>query len=340
MKLLFVNIFLLLGLVLAMQSCKKAAVSDVFVSDTTNVLNDTVWIKNDSAISPIVASSLNEPVVVDSFNCTEDGTISFGDSISASFPKAGCMVSNTPGSTIKTPLKVRAEIVVLRTKGDLIRFGIPTVSNNALLEAGVYVNIRLRNNKKDVYWNSAVAPILIKIKASSPSQEMKYFSSPFATSSAFYYWVSNPMGGIGRNSVSPFKDSVLGSNAKKTGYIINTTQIGWFGCSTTLDNSPATQQTRLNVSLPLNFTNKNTVVYASFDNKKTVIRLASNPYGRSYYSPTTVPKNTKLTILTISKIGSEYYLGTNVTQVTSNVPISVVPEKKTLDFVINYLNKL
>ena len=131
-------------------------------------------------------------------------------------------------------------------------------------------------------------------------------------------------------------DSTSQGSANKA-FQIYTRSANWISCSNLLDTSSGT--TRLNVTLPLNFTNKNSFVFAVFNNNNTAIRLATDFSTRSFYS-LHVPLNSSITLLSISFIDNQFYFGTRSVTVTNANRFSVTPAKSSISNIISVLDNL
>ncbi len=325
MKGILFTVLLGFCMMLFMQGCTKSPIETVVLGP----VDDTTWAAVDTI--PKIIDSLDKPLVVDSFNCASDhdnaNGISLGDSIMINFPVGGCMTNaNDPSTTIRKSTKIKAEIRILATKGDLIRFHASTVSisnnNNYLLAIGAFINIKLKYNGKEVFWNPFSPPIQVRVKAASTNQMMNYVSfQPITSNSKDSAWFTN----IGFNIygyVLPYRDT----QRKTVGYQISTNRTRMFGCAYYLDKNNSLPKTRLNVFLPLRYTNENTLVYAVFDNYKTVVRLKANSLGKSY-GIADIPVNAKVTIVSISKIRGTYYLGDSSLTVKDSKPFTIIPNK-------------
>jgi len=338
MKRFFTNISILTCLALAIASCNKTAVGD-FVPNPPLQQNDTTWFTNDTIVP--ITSSLDKPVTTDSFNCisSDDASkISIGDSVTITFPSGGCMTTqNKPSTTITAKsAKVKANILVLTSKGDVIRHKVPTTSNGNLLNFGAYVNIKLTYKGNPIFWNTALQKqiqIRVRTKDHYPTLPMQYFMYQADTTGKDTLWL--PL--VSHGPVYPTYIGGGSSNSPNNGYLITTNKIGWFGCANSIPSSPYT--TRINIFLPINFTNKNTVTYAVFNDTKTVVRLKPNPLGKSY-GASGIPINANITLVSISKIDGIYYWATKQITATSSNPIKLTPASTDLSNIEQYLRSL
>lgn len=318
MKGIFITVLLSFSLLLCMQSCTKSTQEIV----VPGPVDDTTWASVDTI--PKITDSLDKPVVVDSFNCAladdNANTINLGDSVSINFPIGSCMTAfNDPSSIIKKSTRIKAEIRVLATRGDLIRFHASTISNGNLIAIGNFINIKLTYKGKEVFWNPFAPPIQVRVRAGNTNQPMTYFS--FQSNGTDSTWSPNLNSTI-NGAVVPYKDS-----QKRNWYQITTNRPRLFGCAYFVDKNNSIPKTRLNVFLPLKYTNQNTLVYAVFNDYKSVIRLKANPSGKSY-GVAGIPVDANVSIVSISKLKGIYHLGNKSVIVKDSKPITVIPEAK------------
>jgi len=324
-------------LMIILQSCHKDSLGPFIPYVTPTDQQDTIWSPVDTA--PQITDSIIPRALVDSFTYSgANSGIAFGDSASISFPIGGLNILNSNGDT--TPLitpapKIRAEVLVLRTKGDLIRHGMSSVdNNNTLLEFGAYIHLALFYKGNPVYWKNPNHPFKITVKdpRATLTFEMQYYvyrQHPDSISALDSSWFKIP--------------NVNGVIETSLGYQLNATTLGWSGCSLPLDvdNHPSTI---LNVALPSNYTNKNTVVYAVFNNSKTVVKLTPNHSKRNFSTGKIIPTGLSLTLVSISKLTDGYYLGNLSTTIPKSSKIIVLPTPtKQLNGLVdinNFLNSL
>lgn len=331
------NIIVVLFAAVAFTSCQKES-SDEFVVYANNAMNDTVWASNGtsfSSLNKIIIPELTTGSIVDSFNCSVDNTLIFGDSLQAFFGASSCINAN--GTTITGGGKIKIEINLLKKKSDFIKYASPTTSVVALLEAGNYIDIKLSRDGQEVFLNPN-SQAKIRIKDTAINNDMKFFTGSTIKYNAdsIFSWSLAP--NIGK--VGIWKDNVAvggSTSAKNLGYEFTTNRLRWIGCAYFADSLQA--KTRVNVTLPLNYTNKNTAVFAVFKSKKTVINLLNDAITKTFFA-LNIPINTEVTLVSLTKINNDYYLGSKTAKVTNSDPITVLPEKKTLTQIIEFLEKL
>ena len=129
-----------------------------------------------------------------------------------------------------------------------------------------------------------------------------------------------------------------GSGPNNKGYEMTTKSIRWIGCGRYVDST--LPKNKLTAILPPNFTNKNTVVFAVLENTKTIIELKAD-YNSRTFAALNIPLNTKLNIISISKIGNAFYYGIrNINDIGNTAIYSLSPDKKSLIYILSELDKL
>lgn len=335
-KSLLLNLFIGVCIISMTIGCKKNMNEpDVFIVDTSIAINDTVWANNDTF--PSITSVLIQPNAVDSFSNDEDTIVKLKDGSIVSFPSSGSINPGQNPSPLPPKTIIRSEISIIRTKGDLIKCGISTLGvNNSLMDVSAIVNINLFNkkNNKELLWNvnNPRKNIAIKLNSSKIDSSANYYYYQYGSSTLKdSNWIASPNTGL-----PPLNPPRVTYN--QGSYAILSNRIGWFGLMKPVNQSIA--KTKLAAYLPLNFTNKNTIVYAVFDNSKSVVRLKSNARGKTFSIPN-IPTNSNVTIVSLSLIGNEFYLGIKKSIVSANnSPVSVLPIKKTMQEIALYLNSL
>jgi len=318
----------IIGGILLLQSCTKNA-SDLFMPYVQNPQNDTAWAPSAATKQSIAQAFLPElakPTLKDSFNFLTGGVVTFGDSLQIIFPPRAFPSGNTLLNS-----NIVVEATLARTKGDYIRYDKTTSSYANLLESGAYVNLKLTKGGKEVFpsYNSVVR---LKIKDTLAKNNMSFFEGAAVSyyDDSLFSWFPSFDGKV---------NVWMGNNNNGVlGYDISTSWMHWFG-SAWFPDSASVPKTRLNIILPVNFTNRNTQVYAVFNNRKTVVGLLSSNTTHTFYT-TNIPVNASLTLISISKINNDYYWGSTVIQATGSDPIKWQPAKKSLSDISALLDKL
>lgn len=119
-------------------------------------------------------------------------------------------------------------------------------------------------------------------------------------------------------------------------YEVSTDKLKWINTASGL---PANNTLlNLNVYLPDLFSNANTEAYLIIKDFKTAVKLSGDVNSRKFTAPN-IPSGKSALIVTISKIATEYFLGTQDI-ITSDKPVEVKPVKGGFDRITSYINSL
>lgn len=335
-------VYIMVGLSgLFLASCKKE-VSDNFTTYATHPLNDTVWVRNvanTSSLYDLFDLLYPKELLVDSLNAVNGGKLHFGDSVELEFAPntlVGSASSGTPQGN------VRIELLPLRRKGDFIRVFRPTTTaDGSLLETGGGFLIRAFKEDKEL------------TLASNTSFELKFHDVDTAKPNmqAFYgrEAVPVPLRGIDTifSWVRDFNTSYLPTWSKISnnplvpsyyGYEIESKNLRWVTADRYIDST--VPNVKVTAILSPNFTNKNTAVFAVFDNQKIVVNCRHDYASRSFFARK-IPVKSKIRLVSLSKIGSDLYLGVReISSVSLVTSYTIIPQKKSLKAIITYLNDL
>lgn len=329
-----------LGL-LFITACRKE-MSDNFNLYPGNPLNDTVWSRSFSSFYAVhdLFDNLRPAFIIDSFDVNSGKSLKYGDSLEISFSAGSCAVPGTSG----TPQgNAKVEILPLKRKGDFIRTFRPTVTGNgSLLETGGGFFIRVSKDDNDL---SLVGNITFKIKFNDvdtpPRTNMQVFygkegfPAPVKGIDTAFYWIRdfdtsylNTWSKISNNPLIP----------SYMGYELNSKNLRWVIAGRYIDSTQP--KTKVTAILSPNFTNKNTAVFAVFNNQKTVVNLRSDYASRSFFA-NNIPLKSSVKLISLSKIGDDYYLGVKeVGSIAFVTSYTIVPGRISLKDLITYLNNL
>ena len=314
-------------------SCNKEF-SEQFHPYENNTINDTTWHTSITSNAPVnqITNGLSEnrTIYIDSFNVNTGGTIVFSDSLKIVFPPNVC-VGNT-GTTLYGKIKV--ELTQLRKKGDFIRYAKPTTSINRLLQTGGSFNVKLSQNGNPLSLASNGSYKII-YRNPLPSNDMRFFYEETIASAQDTIKTWMPSDNLG--TVTNWQQYDTATNTVYRGYEITSRKLNWINCD--FFNDTIQPATKVNVSLPLNFTNNNTQVYMVFKSKNIIARLLGEPVSR-LFTFTKVPVNSEVTLIVIGKLGNDYYFTAKSVNITNANIISAQPEPKPLSFINAYLDNL
>jgi len=329
--------FFIMIIILASFSACSKDLSDDFRLYPTNALNDTTWsrfITSNASLNEILDSTLPIPLI-DSINPNTADTLRFPNNIELTFPANA--VFSPGGYSING--KVKVEMLALLKKGDIIRTLQSTTSNGALLETFGQVFIKLTNNGKDLALSQYKS-----IKIRIPDTQ----DNPLPAMIVFKGQESSPLPVWGKDTSATWLKTndgstigtwyKIGSGPNMKGYEFTTQNLRWISGGKFADST--VPKNKLTVILPPNFTIKNTLAFAVLENSKTIVELKANYSSRSFQA-NNIPLQKKLVIITLTKIGSAFYYGNRSINDIGNVAIyNVSPEKKSLKFILDELNKL
>lgn len=325
------------ALLLLLGSCAKEGLNNDFKPYNNNELNDTAWVKsigNNANIFSLADTIFQKAYLTDSIDLTKDQNIQFGDTLELEF-KGNCL---TTGTGLLLDGKAKIEILKILKKGDFIKAFRPNSSFGYPLETGGAFFIRVTKNGNELVLAPGTS-LKIKwtdIEAPKPYMQGYYgkeaFPIPTSALDSSHNWFPD-------TDTSWLKPWVKNSgNGEKRGYILETKKLRWVSAQHVL--VPNSKLTNIYGILPPNYTNKNTLVFAVFANNRTVLSLKSDFTSRSFTTGN-IPMGTKLTLVSISKVDKDFYLGTKlVNDVGTVVNYSVTPEKKSLAQILEYLNSL
>ena len=340
-RMIMQRLLLIILFAVVFSACQKEF-SEEFSVSRNNPLNDTTW--TTSTTSPALTqmlttlrSELPEPLI-DSFNAERDGGIAFGDSLKLEYEtnSGGICVAGQPG-TIANRIqgKIKIELIILKDKDEILKSGFTTAGTTMqVLETDMLVGIKLWQNNIPLALFGG-AKISARIKHKGPKPDRTLFQAITIAS--------------GRDSARIWKDITNHNNSVKRGdsvyvnggfnrfYELKTQYAGWLGSCNWVDTS---NTTRLNIKLPLNFTNKNTVVYAISTSQNIVLQLKDEASIQSFFYPA-LPKHIPFKLVSLSVIGNETYMGiTDTRLITSPDPVKIEPLRKSWQQVKELLQQL
>ena len=326
-------------------SCTKE-VSGEFTQYQNNPLNDTVWttsLKATDAVNTIV-NDIMPAVEKETFNLESTRSeikVGRNDSFRIFFDK-GIFTSLENG--VITPVKPEgtAEIQVFRIRrtGDLIKCLRSTQSGNVLMETagGFFIRVVKDGKELNIASDKKYTVWWIETGANPKLNMLKYYAKE-----------SNPAPGY--NVTDPnfeWKPDAelkpipylyeIGSNTPR-GYDITFSSLRWVSMQKNVLPNSSNPSLRLTTIFSPNFTNKNTTVFAYYKRQKTVVKLDFDYASRSFKTDL-LPAGADIKIVSISKIGSTYYLGKQeMSSLVAGSPIKIEPEKIPLEKLQAYLDE-
>jgi len=325
MRKLIISSLLIAGL---FSSCQKNI--DYFLPDPGQNGPDTTWYSSVSAAMP--AYQLKNELITekkkDSFQLSNTTIINTHSGLTLMLPSTALLTTQGNVATGR----VYAETALLKTKGEMIRMGIPTVSNDRLLVTGGAFFLQLRNDTTALHiaQQSAMA-VKFTTSTVAAGNAMKVFNGENNLPVSFN-WVYN--------SDTTYNKVTAGADY----YQVYTNQFNWINCARILDTT-GIAQSNLAVHLPVNYTNANTVVWIAFNDMFSVITLRGDAATRRFVSGR-IPANKNVTIIVMSKQGTDYFMAheqVTTTAASSTITpqlVELVPVRSSLDNIRVYLNSL
>ena len=339
----YIGFILLAGFAISgCTSCTKE-VSGEFTQYQNNPLNDTVWttsLKATDAVNTIV-NDIMPAVEKETFNLESTRSeikVGRNDSFRIFFDK-GIFTSLENG--VITPVKPEgtAEIQVFRIRrtGDLIKCLRSTQSGNVLMETagGFFIRVVKDGKELNIASDKKYTVWWIETGANPKLNMLKYYAKE-----------SNPAPGY--NVTDPNFEWKPDAELKpipylyeigRTGYDITLSSLRWVSMQKNVLPNSSNPSLRLTTIFSPNFTNKNTTVFAYYKRQKTVVKLDFDYASRSFKTDL-LPAGADIKIVSISKIGSTYYLGKQeMSSLVAGSPIKIEPEKIPLEKLQAYLDE-
>lgn len=270
-------------------SCQKD--TDIFIPDITSGGVDTNWIAAVTDLSPVneVKRLLRRENFLDSVDAAAGGTFQTSEGLTIIVLPGSLQL---PNGQIATG-RIHIETMLIRQRGDMIRFDKPTTSFGRVLISGGEIFVRIRKENEELH----LAPgktIYIKYNDSNPSPLMKLFYGDESNPERFN-WLPTTLNSRG----------LVAATAQ--GYEIISEQLRWINCDYFAD----TTGPRVNVtaSLPADYTNANTSVYLVFKEIRSVVGMYGDAVSKRF-SSLKVPSGKAAVVVSITKKGTNsYYLG-------------------------------
>lgn len=315
-------------------SCSKKS-ADVFVAYPNDPLNDTVWVNQPVITAPVykIPEILSAAPKEDSFDVAAGANIRFSEFLDITFPPSGFKYATGTAVTGK----VKVQVTHLRKKGDFIRFAMQTTNFDRLLETGGAFLVRVTKAGQELVMDPG-KNITLFIRDANPIKTMRVFYGeqvllppvPLAINSLFT-WALAP----DTSNVNVFTRQDAAGTYR--GYELISKRLNWISCNYFIE--AAQSKTRTTAVLPLNFTNKNSLVFAIFKGQKTILQLEGQGSSKSF-DIENIPADKKIILVSLSKIGEDLYLGSKEATVDKNLRVNITPEKKTKAEVDQFLDAL
>lgn len=333
-------LFTAIGLVL-LASCNKEISDGNFSAYTGNELNDTTW--SYSTTTSLTLQRISDSTSVFKYNDTLLGsngkTITFSDHFSLILPPKAFI--NIAGTPITGTVNIRG--IILYEKSEFIRSSKASLNNNTLLESDLAFCIIATAYGQELKIAPGVTYIIrVGNKDNLVKQDMKVYKGDESIVYTTQLLV-DPLFNWNENTALDYLQSIFkqpGNSGIKEieRYEITTNKLRWISLARPLYNLGS--QGKLNIILPPNFTNKNTLAFITTDDYNSVIQLKPEMSSRSFAAKN-IPLQKKIHIVTISLIGTQFYYSEQSVKALNNTPVLLLkPQKKSLVSIIADLKKL
>lgn len=286
-------------------------------------LNDVTW--SNSPIDLSKTSALVQDLVLEtktlSFYAANGATWNLNDKTQIILPANG--YTNSSGVALTGSLFVDA--VLLSKKGDYVRNLLPSTTASAIVEYGAnsfYLSLRKNDLTEAKLAGGSFITVSAKDTTAQTTQLLSFSETilPLNNDNPLRWFVNTNAS----NGSLQLKNSLpISAYGSRKGFEISTNKTGNYITTAKPYNPPSTTS-RVDVVMPANFTNKNTIVFAVFENKNIVLRLTPDPNNKTYYY-NAMPATERVNFVSVSLIDNKIYYGSNAVTITPNGVYKVNP---------------
>ncbi len=204
------------------------------------------------------------------------------------------------------------EITDLHTKGDMILFDRPSISNGNLLESMGFFNIKASQNGIPLLYKGMVR---IEVPASIAEPGMQLFYGE--------------VNGMGQSNWTPAQEDSSSNWTPQGDYrgtLFPPDDLGWINCDRFYGN---TDTTEVKVNVLNNPEPSKTAVYVVFDSLKSALEVYPNSAGEFVLRNS--PKGALITTIAITNHNTEFYYAVNKNRVGKQVVQELLLAKITED---------
>lgn len=220
----------------------------------------------------------------------------------------------------------RFEVVEVQRKGDIIARNTSTTTvESRVLESGSVLYLKAFCNGQELHLTPGNL-LKIQIPAQQPLFANQLFTS---TSDVFSGWTAS------NQPIASAEWQIQGGQTFQLGYQMLTPTLNWV-CAGRLLEEPNSSYC---VELPLGFSNQNTKAFMVLKNLKSVIPLNYMSADFKFCAPFS-PQGFPIQLVTISKLGNQYWLGQQNTETGGSNISTLEPQKMTEQQVIDFIKNL
>jgi hypothetical protein len=329
-------------LALASQACKQDI--ETFIIERIEKI-DTLAAKKWRALAP----ALNDTTVainqlfkelelkpeVKTINLATGGTYTFANGCTVRLGPNAC----SGGSGQMATGAAQLEVILIRSRGEMVQHRMETLSDGKLLESGGQLFVRVSQNNQELSLVSNQAVTINYTIPSSPNGTMQIFNGTEGNNGRVN-WVLNRDSTV--NNVAVRRDSFSNNFL----YGLTSNRLRWINCDYFI--SDTANLVKYYVQMADSFTNVNTGVFTVFRNLNAMMALQGDSTTRKFGVPNGyrgVSAGSAVKLVSISRVGIDssnyrYYLGTSDVNIAGNVTYPLNPVRKTLAEIKTFLNTL
>ncbi|HNE27530.1 MAG TPA: hypothetical protein PKL15_08120 [Saprospiraceae bacterium] len=223
----------------------------------------------------------------------------------------------------------RIEVEEAFLKGDILGRGLQTTTTSqALLESGGILRVQaFCSGQPLLLANDRTLKVQITTAQDDLQPDMKVFNAVFNTDQSFggwedsgqeVYWAGWPT-----------------QQGQKVGYELIIKQLNWVNCARAINE----QSSSFCVSLPVAYDGENTEVFVAFKNQRTIIPLEYDETSGTFCMDQ-APIGHLIKVVSVSKAGNRYWLGSSDTEIGTNATLPLNPEETSASAILSFLKGL
>lgn len=241
------------------------------------------------------------------------------------------LFSNAAGVVVpcSTCPDFRLEVIEIQSKGDLIARNTGTVTTeNRVLESDGILHLKATCNGQELQLTQGNL-LKIQIPGTLPLIANQLFSNTSGTMDVFTGWSG------ANHPVTAVEWQVSGTPPFQLGYQLLVPSLRWV-CAGRMLEEPNSSYC---VELPLGFSDQNTQVFMVFENMQSVVPLKYQAADFRFCAPF-VPQGFPVQVVTVSKLGDQFWLGTKEDETGGANTLSLQPQKMSEQQVIDFIKNL
>mgnify|MGYP007096026125 CR=1 FL=1 len=222
------------------------------------------------------------------------------------------------------------------TKGEILISGLPTISENTLLESRIELNLSIHDGDQSVRLAHG-KQIRVLVNDPDPRERMELF---YGGDDQWIQADKNPdtWDNVSNSEWWFQQDSQIITGF---GYECFSDSLDWINVDVFI-TVPEEQRTPVTVELPKEFTNRNTMVFMVFDDYKSILAMDGDSSAMQFYeNHSATPIGFRVTFVVIAEMGEDCYMfDEKSTVITPGHIEQLEPRKTPYEEIKKYLNHL